>query len=301
VTTNTFVKPSVVAKMALANLITKSVMLPLVHRDYEEEFVQGAGDTVTVRKPATFVSQEFTGTVVPQNVTESSVAVVLNHHRDITINIGAKERALDIKDFQEQVITPAMEAHAKAVDQDILTFRNDIVQEVGTNGSTPTGLSGTNEWDWTNPRCMIDAGRVLDQRDVPESERYVVLGSTTSAKWLGDDILAKASDRGDIRGRADAYLGNRLWGFEPYKSNNVTGGDSEISVGFHRTAVAFVSRPLMIPEGAARAEYVTQGGIGMRVVYGYDISTKKDEISLDLIYGVKTLDAKRAVLITGGS
>jgi hypothetical protein len=39
----------------------------------------------------------------------------------------------------------------------------------------------------------------------------------------------------------------------------------------------------------------------MRVVYGYDISTKKDEISLDLIYGVKTLDAKRAVLITSGS
>lgn len=295
--TNTFIKPSVVARMALANLYANSVMLPLVHRDYEQEFVQGIGDTVTVRKPTTFTAQDFTTSISIQNVTETSVAVQLNYHKDISVSIGAKEAALDIKDFQEQIITPAMEAHAQAVDQAILTFRNDIVQEVGTAGATTTGVSGTNEWDYTNPRVTIDAQRVLNTRNVPMSERYCVVGPTTAAKWLGDDLLTRADYRGDIRGREDAFLGNKIYGFQPYMDQNVTGGNSEINVAFHRTAVAFVTRPLALPRGAADAAYVTYNGIGMRVVYDYNSTTKQDIMSMDLIFGVKTLDANRACTI----
>jgi len=296
---NTFIKPSIVAKIALANLIQQSTMLRLVHRDYEREFVQGAGDTVTIRKPATFEAKDFVEAdgIELQNVTESSIPVVLNTHKDISISFGAKERALDIKDLQVQVITPVMQAHAKAVDQAILAFRNDIVQEVGTKGSVTTGVAGTNAWDWDNPRVMIDAGRVLDTRLVPEDERYAVIGPTTAAKWQGDDLLTKASDRGDIVGRTQAYLGNRLFGFEPYKTTHVSGGDSEIGVAFHRTAVAFVTRPLLLPEGAAKSWYEEADGVGVRCVWSYDYTHKKDVLSIDLLFGVKTLDANRACLI----
>lgn len=301
--TNTFIKPSIVARMALANLYANSVMLPLVHRDYENDYVQGAGDTVTVRKPATFTAQDFDENVgtVAQNITESSVAVVLNKHKDITINIGAKERALDIKDLQEQVITPVMEAHAQKVDEEILLAKNQIVQEVGVAGGTTQGISGSNSWDWDNPRVLIDAKRVLNTRNVPLSERFVVVGPTTAAKWEGDDLLTKANDRGDIRGREEAYLGNRLFGFEPYESSHVDGGDSEASLAFHRTAIAFVTRPLMLPEGAARAEYAQYKGIGVRVVWDYNSKYKRDEISFDLIFGVKVLDPARAVVIYGNA
>ena len=300
--TNTFIKPSVVARMALANLYAQSVMLPLVHRDYENDFVQGAGDTVTIRKPATFTAQDFNESVgtQAQNITETSVAVTLQYHKDITINIGAKERALDIKDLQEQVITPVMEAHALAVDQAILLEKNNIVQEVGVNGGATQGINGTNSWDWDNPRVLIDAKRVLNHRNVPQSERYVVVGPTTAAKWEGDDLLTKASDRGDIRGRTDAYLGSRLFGFEPYETTNISEAD-EVSLAFHRTAIAFVSRPLMLPEGAARSEYAQYKGVGVRVVWDYNSQYKRDEISFDLIFGTKTLDANRATVIYGSA
>lgn len=295
---NSFIKPSVVAKMALANLYAQSVMLPLVHRDYEEDFVQGAGDTVTIRKPATFTAQDFDENVgtQAQNITESSVAVVLNYHKDITVRIGAKERALDLKDLQEQVITPVMEAHAQAVDETILLAKNDIIQEVGVDGSTTQGINGTNSWDWDNPRVLIDAKRVLNHRNVPQSERFVVVGPTTAAKWEGDDLLTKAADRGDIRGRTDAFLGNRLFGFEPYETTHISEAN-EVSLAFHRTAIAFVSRPLMLPEGAARSEIATHKGVGVRVVWDYNSQYKRDEISFDLIFGVKTLDANRAAVI----
>jgi hypothetical protein len=294
---NTFIKPSVVAKMALANLYANSVMLPLVHRDYSNDYVQGAGDTITIRKPATFTAQDFTSTITVQNITETSVPVVMNYHKDISVSIGAKEAALDLKDFQEQVISPAMEAISQAVDLAILTFRNDITQEVGTAGSTTSGVDGTNSWDADNPRVTIDAKRVLSTRNVPMSDRYVVVGPTTSAKWLGDDLLSKADARGDVQGREDAYLGRKVYGFDPYETQNITGGDTEIGVAFHRTAVAFVTRPLVLPRGAAAAEHISYKGVGMRVVYDYNSTTKQDIMSMDLIFGVKTLDANRACLI----
>ncbi|MCZ7538245.1 MAG: hypothetical protein M5T61_21455 [Acidimicrobiia bacterium] len=38
---------------------------------------------------------------------------------------------------------------------------------------------------------------------------------------------------------------------------------------------------------------------GIRVVMDYDIDQKEDVVSMDVLIGVKTLDANRAVLIKG--
>lgn len=300
---NTLLTSSVIAKAALDNLYQNAVMANLVHRDYEPEFVPKIGTTVTIRKPTTFTAQDFDRTtgINIQNATETSVAIVLNKHKDVSFAVTDEDLTLRVEDFNAQFIRPAMEALVQAIDQDILTLKNDIVQEVGTNGSTPTGTVGTNSWDWTNPRCTIDADRVLNYRNVPQSERFLVVGPTTKAKWLGDDLFSKANERGDTMGLRDASLGAKVYGFDPYMSQNVTGGNSEISVAFHRTAFALVMRPLAIPMGAKEAAVESYKGFGIRVVKDYDVTYKRDVVSLDVLYGVKTLDANRAVLITAAA
>ena len=102
-------------------------------------------------------------------------------------------------------------------------------------------------------------------------------------------------------GLRDASLGAKVYGFDPYMSQNVTGGNSEISVAFHRTAFALVMRPLAIPMGAKEAAVESYKGFGIRVVKDYDVTYKRDVVSLDVLYGVKTLDANRAVLITAAA
>lgn len=56
---NTLLTADIIARAALANLYETTVMAPLVHRDYEPEFANRVGDTITVRKPATFTAEEY--------------------------------------------------------------------------------------------------------------------------------------------------------------------------------------------------------------------------------------------------
>lgn len=71
------------------------------------------------------------------------------------------------------------------------------------------------------------------------------------------------------------------------------------SLAFHRNAIALVTRPLALPMGAAKAAIMSDNGLGVRVVYGYDQDTKQDTVSLDIIYGIKTLDSTLAVKLVG--
>ncbi len=106
---NTFLTPNIVAKEALMVLESNLTMANLVHRDFDDEFAQ-VGDTISIRKPARFTAKNFTGTTEAQNITEGSVAVKMDRFRDVTVNVTAKQMTLDIKDFSEQVVKPAMSA-----------------------------------------------------------------------------------------------------------------------------------------------------------------------------------------------
>ena len=62
------------------------------------------------------------------------------------------------------------------------------------------------------------------------------------------------------------------------------------ALGFHRNGLALVTRQLELPMGASNAYIAAANGLAVRVVFGYDMATKTDTISFDVIYGVKELD-----------
>lgn len=298
---NTFLTPDVIARQALATLYETTVMAQLVHRDYEPEFAARVGDTITIRKPATFTAEEYVRAngITVQDATETGVAVTLNHFADVSFAVTSEQQTLHIQDFDEQLLTPAMEAIAQKIDQDLLTLRDDVTAEVGQ-------VAGSNEYEWDNPRALIEAGRDLDIAKVPMTERRVVTGPRTSAKWLADPLFHEADKRGTTEGLLEASMGRRTFGFDPYMTQNValpeqTSGNSttEVSVAFHRTAFALAVRPLALPRGAQNAAIANYKGFGLRVIMDYDIDQKQDIVSIDCLYGTKTLDANRAVLIKG--
>ena len=71
------------------------------------------------------------------------------------------------------------------------------------------------------------------------------------------------------------------------------------ALAFHKNAFALVTRPLAQPMGAAKSAIVSYDGFGLRVVYDYDIQTKTDTVSIDMVCGVATLDRDLAAVIDG--
>ncbi len=296
---NTILTPQIIANRAVATLYRDTVMSQLVHRDYEQEFAKKVGDTITIRRPATFVAQEFnrsTGIVI-QDATESGLTMTLNHFKDVSFSVTPEEMTLQIDDFQGRFIEPAVQAIIQQLETDLLALRADIPTHVGT---------GSGE-EWNKPEALIGARRELSKRAVPLTNRFAVVGSTMAGEWLKNDILKKADARGDTQGLREASLGNRLFSFDTYEHNGITQPvpgpgipTTEVGIAFHRDALAMAIRPLAIPMGARdRSAIANYNGLGIRVTYGYDMTHKLDVVSLDVLYGMKVIDPQKAVLIQG--
>ena len=344
---NTFLTPEIVAKEALMVLTGNLVMADLVHRDYSDEFVS-VGDTVSIRKPAKFVAKNFTGATAPQDITEGSVSVKLDRFRDVTVAVNAKQLSLDIADFSKQVVEPAMQAIAQAIDQDLLAV---AVAKAGNSLKSQGELSD-----------IAAMAKHLDLKKAPVQNRSLVMSPEHKYRYALTDQLSNASYAGDNETLRDALLG-RVYTLETYMDQNapdttaatpgtatafkvigtagkthvtvsdlqgtIKEGDAFIlegylyrftlggtglltidqplhrtieepveaipvnapnSVAFHRNGLALVTRNLALPMGASNAAYASAGGLGVRVVYDYNATTKTDMVSFDVLYGIQTLD-----------
>ena len=75
-------------------------------------------------------------------------------------------------------------------------------------------------------------------------------------------------------------------------------GSHTANLAFHPMAFAFVTRPLPAPGGVE--SYVTHyNGVSLRVVRGYDMQHKREMLSMDVLYGFKTLYPELAVRVMG--
>lgn len=279
---NTILTPDIIAREALMVLRNNAVMANLVHRDYSNEFVAGVGDTITIRKPASFEAKEYAGSISVQDATESGVSVKMDKHLDVSFAVTSKQLTMDIEDFSRQLLVPAMQAFADKVDQYLLGLKADITNKVPATDAVQNDV--------------IDARAYLTKAAAPLTERRFVYGTDTETKLLKTDLFVSAEKVGD-EGTAlrEASLG-RKYGMDFYVDQNAdTAG--VVGMAFHKNAFAFVTRPLALPQGAAKAAIVDYDGFGLRVVQDYDINTKTDTISIDMICGVKTMNADLAAII----
>lgn len=75
-------------------------------------------------------------------------------------------------------------------------------------------------------------------------------------------------------------------------------GSGAQNLVFHQNAFAFVTRPLAAPAGVE--SYTTSyNGISLRVTRGYDMQYKKEMLSMDVLYGYKTMYPELAVRVLG--
>jgi hypothetical protein len=307
---NAFLTAAAIADQAMATLYESTFLGELVHTDYGAELAtKKLGDTINIRKPAVFTAQKFNRAngIQLQDATESSVPVTLDTIPDVSFAVTDEDMTLKIDDFDERLLTPACEAIVQYVDLAILALRSGITQVAGTHVGADT-LGQT----WDKPEVLIEAKRLLDLQKVPLRDRYAVVGPTMASRWLNTELLKHADKSGSTEALREGSIGKSLFGFDTFQTGNVGqpagapaigAPTTEIGVAFHKSALALASAPLELPPAQSGVDSAVRNfkGLSLRVLRGYDQKYKQQVVSVDFLFGVKLLDANRAVLLKGAN
>lgn len=113
--------PEIIAAEALTHLESSLVIAPLCARDLTSEFSTRAngwkvGDVVSFRTHGEYKTKEFTGTIEPQQISGSTRPLTIEKFFDTSVEITARENAMDLDTLSEQVIKPAMYTFAETID-----------------------------------------------------------------------------------------------------------------------------------------------------------------------------------------
>jgi len=130
---NIWEHPDVIAMEALSHLEDALTIAPLCAKDTTSEFTSKAngwkvGDTVSFRTHGEYTVTNFTSSITPQPITTSSRPMKIEKHFDISVEVTAREEALELDSFSEQVIQPAMYALAEETDR---YFGTKILEAAG--------------------------------------------------------------------------------------------------------------------------------------------------------------------------
>ena len=368
--TDKFLTAELIAREALYVLENTRVFTNIVNSNYSGEFA-GVGETVNVRIPTSFVGKEFVGQVSRQAVKEKFVPVKLDKIADVSFEVSSKDLTLEVPQFSEQLLAPAVRALNNKIDADIANTAFEL---------TTKNVSGTTKID-----DIAKVANYLENKKAPQEGRYLVLSPDHRYTYTLTDNLSKVAYAGTSEALRDALLG-RIYTLNTLMSNNLPyslaetagtatsykvkrhssdgylvisdlsaatatiaigdgfvhegvayrfteakeGSSSSItkigyegakefpvandgtavsvkvmpkylSLGLHRDAVTFATRPLDAPVGGADY-YIAQGeNFSIRVVMDYDSATKKNQVSLDVLYGVAGLHDELLAKITGNT
>lgn len=373
---NTLLTPSVLGREALMILKNNTVAASLAYRDNESDFAGSkVGDTITIRKPATLVANEYNGsTISVQNVTEAGINLQLEKHFDVSVAVSSKQWTLSLDDFAGQVVAPAMTAIAEGLDQYLLGKYTEIYNYVGAAGTPPATMAS-----------FANVDKLMNDLKTSTRGRYSILNSAAKAAALGVDVFSRMDTRGQagLDALQEAAL-SRALGIDWYMDQNVkthtagtasTGGTwltngtqaagavtisinggvgsatfvigdlisiagegqhvvtaaatattgavaalaisppmrSEVLTGAAITvigthaanivaapnSIAMAVVPLQVPYSATNSAYINVDGFGIRVVSGYDMNTKSDTLSFDVLCGAKVIDPRQCGRILG--
>lgn len=375
-----------IAREALPILEEQLVFPNLINKDYSNDFVK-KGDTIQVKRPAVYVADEFDGSSINlQDINPHPIYVKMDKIADVSVVITSAEMALEMHDFVNDVVRPAVTAIAEKINQDGLAQYKYVHSYTGTSGTTPDGLDD-----------IANARKVLNNNKVPMTKRKGVWDADADAKLSIVDAIVNAEKSGSTEALREGSIG-RVQGIDNYMSQaikthtaggytaladvtatvdvsavnttdtttgykytpveltsaagvstakllqgdlvkigtsqyvvledtasaiagvvtaklypqltadlsadavtfpDVSAGGHVANLAFHPMAFSFVSRPLEAPQSGVESYTTNYNGLTIRVTKGYDMTSKKETISFDVLYGYATPYPELATRILG--
>lgn len=212
---NTILTPTMVTRKALAILHSKLNFIGSINRQYDDSYARtGAkiGNSLKVRLPNEYTVRK-NATLSAQDTTESSVDLVIANQWGVDVSFSSVELTLDLDDFAERILEPAMAVLASNIEAEALKMYVDVWNTVNTAGTDhPKNLS-----DWLAARgrlneclapkdgnrffalnsvamaAIVDALKGLwnPQAAISDQFRDGVMGKAIGFTWLENDLILR--------------------------------------------------------------------------------------------------------------
>ncbi|MGG1652647.1 P22 coat protein - protein 5 domain protein [Paenibacillus sp. NRS-1780] len=208
----------------------------VVNTDYEGE-IKGQGSTVKINSIGAVTIGNYdkvAGIGNPQELDATQKTLVIDQAKYFNFQVDDVDAAQANVNLLDGGIVEASYGLANVVDQYLAGFYTEVKAE-NTMGNDATPIIPSKD---TAYELLIDLGVMMDENNVPETERFVVVPAWYYGLLLKDARFTK--DPNIIR---TGYVGD-IDGMTVYKSNNVpntTGAKYKIIAG-HKSAISFAGQ-----------------------------------------------------------
>lgn len=137
---NTILTPDEITREALRILHQELNFIGNINRQYDDSFAQtGAkiGDTLRIRMPAQYTVRSGWARSAQDHI-EENITLQVNNVKGVDVDFTTAELTLDLDDFAERHLQPAMSVLAANVEADALSMSKDVPSAIVNAGSAIT-------------------------------------------------------------------------------------------------------------------------------------------------------------------
>lgn len=269
-----------------------------VARDWDYEPAT-EGESVKIGKRGALTANTKTagGDVTLQSPTATGVTVTLDTHKEVTIDLTDVTKAKQAKklDIMEGYAKDAAAVLLEAVEDALAALYASLTATAVTFDATSTA---------TKKASLLNLRKAFTDAKVPKSEqRYLYLGSQSTTEIMEEDSFTRVDAVGQAETLESGQIARPLFGFKPFESQSVatTGTTTlvEHNIAYTKDAFVVATRPLPAPaDGLGVISNVVvdpETGIALRTLLSYNANKLAEQLTIDLLFGVKVLDQRRAV------
>lgn len=206
---NNLLTNDIILKTALMEFENNLVLAKTARRDYQDKFNNTTGDTIRVRKPTRYEARIGRNAAV-QAIDEQYTSITIDDMIGVDVEVSSEQFALELDDFNREVIQPAMITLANKVDSKMYETTNLISNFVGTAGTAPNAFS-----------IISDAEARLDSFGVPQGKDRFLLLKSFDASALRSALYNTFNEKFNKEIILNGSMGN-LSGFDCYSVQNIT-------------------------------------------------------------------------------
>jgi hypothetical protein len=189
---NTWHNIDMIAAESLSHMEDALVLSNLVSRDKTSDFNTkpngyAVGDTVRIKQYGDFTVNDFTpGTPITiQDIRASQRDFTIERHLDVSIELNAKELALNFDGFSDEVLKPALYRLAVEIDE-----------HVGTKVLEGTGLYRSDDM-YATAADMALSRKAANNQQLDVQGRFCLVNDTLEAELLGATYFNQYNARGE--------------------------------------------------------------------------------------------------------